>query len=78
MLYDFPCKGVREAMEHLTQREIAVLDFVKNGLENHEIAQKIYVSRHTVKAHLSSIIHKTAARNRTHLVYLAFKQGLVD
>ena len=65
-------------MESLTQREAMVLDYLKQGYENHEIAEKIFVSTHTVKVHVSSIIRKMEARNRTHLVYIAMKRGLID
>jgi DNA-binding NarL/FixJ family response regulator len=65
-------------MEKLTDRERQVLEFVMQGCENNEIAQKIFVSVHTVKAHIGTAIRKTSARNRTHLVYLAMKHGWVE
>ncbi len=65
-------------MEKLTPREVIVLDLVKEGRENPEIADMIFVSVHTVKAHISSIIRKLEVRNRTHLVYIALKSGLID
>jgi DNA-binding NarL/FixJ family response regulator len=65
-------------MEKLTDREQYILQFVMQGCENREIAQQIHVSIHTVKAHISAIIRKTAARNRTHLVYLAMKNGWIE
>jgi DNA-binding NarL/FixJ family response regulator len=64
-------------MEKLTEKERNVLQLVTQGCENNEIAEKIFVSIHTIKAHIGSIIRKTSARNRTHLVYLAMKNGLI-
>jgi DNA-binding NarL/FixJ family response regulator len=64
-------------MEKLTPKEIAIFDYLKEGYENHEIAKKIFVSKNTVKSHISHMMHKMNARNRTHLVYLASKQGLI-
>jgi DNA-binding NarL/FixJ family response regulator len=42
----------------ITDREREVLRFIKDGYENHEIALRICISVHTVKAHLGSIMRK--------------------
>ena len=65
-------------MAKLTGREQDVLGLMRFGNENDEIAREIFVSIHTVKVHVSSMMYKMNARNRTHLVYLALKQGLID
>jgi len=65
-------------MEALTGRENEVLDLMKNGYDNNEIANIVFVSKHTVKAHISSILRKTETKNRTHLVYVALKSGLIN
>ena len=57
----------------LSELEIEILKYVAMGLENREIGQLCYVSPHTVKAHLSVIFRKLAARNRSHAVHLAHK-----
>ncbi len=64
--------------EQLTEREILTLSYLADGYENREIAETIFVSTHTVKAHVSSILKKLKARNRTHAVYIALKRGLID
>lgn len=64
--------------EQLTEREIVTLSYLADGYENREIAETIFVSTHTVKAHVSSILKKLKARNRTHAVYIALKRGLID
>ena len=45
---------------------------------NHEIAEKIYVSVHTVKAHVSSIIKKLNAKNRTDAACIAIREGICE
>ena len=64
--------------EQLTEREIVTLSYLAEGYENREIAETIFVSTHTVKAHVSSILKKLKARNRTHAVYIALKRGIID
>ena len=63
---------------NLTPRELEVLNYSKIGLSNSETANIIHVSKHTTKAHMSDIIRKLKAKNRTHAVYIAFKNGLID
>jgi len=62
----------------LTDREMQVMGYAKRGLSNEEIANIIYVSPHTTKAHMSSIIRKLNAKNRIDAVYIAFKNGIID
>ena len=64
--------------EQLTEREIVTLSYLAEGYENREIAETIFVSTHTVKAHVSSILKKLKARNRTHAVYIALKRSIID
>lgn len=51
----------------LSKREQEVAKFVEQGLTNQKIADKMYVSLRTVKAHLSSIYDKTGIKNRLEL-----------
>lgn len=51
----------------LSKREKEVALFVAKGMSNQEVADKVYVSLRTVKAHLSSIYEKTGVRNRLEL-----------
>lgn len=66
--------NIGEVMKRLTEREKTILNLMKDGFENNKIAEMIYVSKHTVKAHISSIIKKLEAKNRTNAVYIAAKQ----
>lgn len=48
----------------LTNREKEVLKLLAKGYTNPEIAQKLYISTHTVKAHVAAILKKLNAKNR--------------
>ena len=48
----------------LTNREKEVLKLLAKGYTNPEIAQKLYISPHTVKAHVAAILKKLNVKNR--------------
>lgn len=56
-----PCGRV---MESLTRRERQMVEHLAQGLSNHEIADALCLSTHTVKAHLQSLYRKVGVRNR--------------
>jgi DNA-binding NarL/FixJ family response regulator len=63
--------------EALTTRELEVLVMVARGAPNKEIAQRLAISERTVKFHVSSIMAKLGAANRTEAVALAMQHGLI-
>ena len=65
-------------MQKLTEREINILKLIMQGYANSQISKKIFISIHTVKAHIGSIIRKLDAKNRTNAVYIALKNNLLD
>jgi DNA-binding NarL/FixJ family response regulator len=64
--------------EMLTPREVEVLALVAQGLPNKEIAERLAISQRTVKFHVSSIMGKLGAANRTEAVAFAVQQGLIE
>lgn len=61
----------------LTAREIEVLEMLAEGLGNKAIAQRLNLSEHTVKFHISSIFSKLDVSSRTEAVILGAKQGWI-
>jgi len=67
-----------EPLEKLTDREEEILKLLAAGLSNKEIAQQLSLSEGTVKNHISAILAKLHANDRTQAVLTALKRGLVD
>lgn len=61
----------------LTPREMEVLHLMVEGLNNNEIAERLVVSRSTVKFHVSSILAKLNVSSRTEAVALALQQKII-
>ena len=64
--------------EPLTPRELDVLNLIALGLPNKAIADRLGISDQTVKFHVAAIISKLGASNRTEVVRLAVRRGLID
>ncbi len=63
--------------EPLTEREMEVLQLLAQGKMNKEIAAALVISERTVKFHVSAILGKLGAGNRTEAVTMAAQRGLV-
>ena len=61
----------------LTERELEVLQLLASGARNKEIAVKLFLSERTVKFHVSSILGKLGAGNRTEAAAIATREGLL-
>ncbi len=66
------------AVDPLTPRELEVLAIAATGLQIHEIARQLFVSRETVKSHLAHAYAKLGARNRADAVARALQAGLIE
>jgi DNA-binding NarL/FixJ family response regulator len=64
--------------DHLTERELDVLQLVVRGLRNKEIAAGLGISENTTKFHLRNILDKLHAQNRAEVVARAMREGLVE
>lgn len=61
----------------LTPREVDVLHGVATGLANKDIARELRISAQTVKDHMSRIMNKLSASNRSHAIAIALKRGII-
>ena len=68
---ELPAKenAVYNANLNLTRRELEIIQLVDEGLNNNEIADRLYVSFHTIKTHLERIFNKLGVNNRTAMLY---------
>jgi DNA-binding NarL/FixJ family response regulator len=64
--------------EALTEREKDVLIHVGGGNRNRDIAERLFISEETVKAHLKHIMEKLGANDRTEAVTIAVRRGIIE
>lgn len=69
-----PAARGTELLERLSRREREIAHLVAAGVSNPDIAQSLFLSRKTVERHVSNILAKTGARNRTQLASLVSPQ----
>ena len=70
-------RDIERLMAPLTPRETEILEHIATGNSNKEIARALSISDQTVKNHISSIMRKLAANDRTHAVVLGLRYGLI-
>ena len=64
--------------DELSARELDVLRLIAAGNANKEIAVQLSIAEETVKSHVTSILSKLAANDRTHAVTIALKRGIIE
>lgn len=64
-------------VEHLSEREREVLVLLAQGASNKDMAEKLFITEGTVKNHVSNILAKLQAENRTQAADIARRHGLV-
>jgi DNA-binding NarL/FixJ family response regulator len=62
--------------DDLTQREAEILGLIAQGLTNTEIAERLFLSNHTVKTHINRIFAKTGSRDRVAAIGYAQRHGI--
>ena len=62
----------------LSARELEVVELVVDGLDNNQIAARLFISPETVKSHVTNLRNKLGARDRNHAGFQALRLGLVD
>lgn len=77
LLVEFKEAPRRPTGPGLTERELEVLRLVSRGFANHEIAEELCLSGHTVKRHVANILAKLHQRTRLDAVMYAIRSGVL-
>ena len=64
--------------EDLTTRELEVLELIRDGFRNKQIADRLSISENTVNFHIKNLVGKLGANDRTHAVTIAVRRGLLQ
>jgi DNA-binding NarL/FixJ family response regulator len=70
-------KEIEPLISPLSRRETEILEYISQGNSNKEIAHALGICNQTVKNHVTSIMRKLTANDRTHAVVLALRHGLI-
>ncbi|SET63578.1 regulatory protein, luxR family [Oceanobacillus limi] len=61
-----------------TEKELAILHLLSEGYSNKEMAELMFLSEYTIRDYIQKLMIKLKAKNRTQIVTMAFRMGLVD
>jgi DNA-binding NarL/FixJ family response regulator len=73
-----PAKEQPDERARLSPRELTILWKLAAGARNQHIASALHITERTVKFHVSSILRRLGATNRTEAVYMAEQMGLLE
>jgi len=71
-------KEVEAFIAPLSRREMEILKYIAGGFSNKRIGYALGISKQTIKNHITSIMRKLKANDRTHAVVLAMRMGLIN
>lgn len=74
---NIPVKGLSNTSVRYSKREIEIIKFIADGLDNNEIAASLFISPLTVKTHRNNILKKTDCKNTSELIKQCLLQGLI-
>ncbi len=77
-MYSINGKTMEAIVAPLTSRETQILNYIADGNSNKQIASILQISEQTIKNHVSNILHKLNANDRTHAVFLAIRYGWIS
>ena len=66
------------AEDELSTRQLEILRLIAAGNANKIIADRLEIGEATVKSHVTSILSKLGANDRTHAVTIALRRGIID
>lgn len=64
--------------DNLTSRELEVLELIRDGYRNKQIADRLTIAETTVNFHIKNLVEKLGANDRTHAVTIALRRGLLQ
>jgi DNA-binding NarL/FixJ family response regulator len=64
--------------ESLTDRELEVLQLIRDGNRNKQIADRLSIAETTVNFHIKNLVSKLGANDRAHAVTIAIRRGLLE
>ena len=63
--------------EQYSERDLEILNLIAEGLTNHEISEKLFLSKRTIEGHRQNLLQKTNAKNTASLISFAIKHRII-
>jgi hypothetical protein len=75
--FKYPDEELLKTGNDFTNREFEIIKMVQEGLESEQIAEKLFLSKHTVNKHRKNILDKTGKAHFAELIYDLYERGLL-